>query len=427
MRRSAPRYTHPNNQRPRTNPYKTWTLHLMFCVINIMALLYYVGGGGVEPRSPPANTTLATCNATMTHHERFNGGAERCSPPKTPTITTVRSPAPRQCHFSDYSVNVTHDSAKEPHQQRGLHPVLNVTPLSLHFSQRLQTRNCRNTASSHRSSPPSPTHLAWHCRSVIVSGAGPPVCLPATGSLMGIKHALHHLTPHLPPPHHQRLLYQGQPLGDNDTTPTSTAHGPIHMTLRLVGLKGGGRRSRRDTDTDSTSGGDSDSHSRRKKSRKRSSKGELTRARRAMMSLADLVAGICQSIQQPPQPVTAETSAPRMSTNRHGSQHRDPTESQQCEPEPPQPRRRYCVNIDTRQGERQVLLHDPGYQPQPPAPPPTPLAEPLRFYRKPQSPEVPCAVLALQHGHRDMTRQPPPLKAAPHMEPTVAQPAPYYS
>ena len=161
----APRYTHQNNKRTRTNPYKIWTLHLMFCVINIMALLYYVGDGGAEPCSPPANTTLATCNATTTHHGLVNGGESRCSLPKTPTITTVWSPAPRQCHYSDYSVNVTHDSAKEPHQQLGLHPVLNVTPLSLHFSQRLQTRNCRNTASLHRSTPPSPTHLAWRCRS----------------------------------------------------------------------------------------------------------------------------------------------------------------------------------------------------------------------------------------------------------------------
>ena len=156
VRSPAPRYTHPNTKRTRTNPYKTWTLHLMVSVINIMALLYNISDGGAEPCSPPANTTLATCNTTMTHHELVNGGAERCSPPKTPSITTVRSPAPRPCHYSDYSVNATNDSAKEPHQQLGLHPVLNVTPLSLHFPQRLQTRNCRNTAFSHRSTPPFP-------------------------------------------------------------------------------------------------------------------------------------------------------------------------------------------------------------------------------------------------------------------------------
>ena len=261
-----------------------------------------------------------------------------------------------------------------------------------------------------------------------MSGAGPPVCLPATVSVMGIKHALHHLTPHLPPLHHQRLFYQGQPLGDNDPTPTLIAHGPIHLTLRLVGLKGGGRRSRRDTDTDSNSDSDYDSHSRRKKSRKRSSKGELTQGLRAITFLADSVAGICRSIQQPPETVTPEASAPeRIGTNRHGGHIRDPTEPPQGEPEPPQTRRRYCVNINTRQGEWQVLLHDPGYQPQPPSPPPTPWAEPLRFYRNPQSPEVPCAVPALQQSHRDMTRQPPPLQAALHMETTAAHPATYHS
>ena len=92
VRSPALRYTHPNNKRPRTNPYKTWTLHLMICVINVMALLYYSGDGGAEPCSPPASTTLATCNTTMTHHVLVNGGAERCSPPKTPTTTTVRKP-----------------------------------------------------------------------------------------------------------------------------------------------------------------------------------------------------------------------------------------------------------------------------------------------------------------------------------------------
>ena len=260
-----------------------------------------------------------------------------------------------------------------------------------------------------------------------MSGAGPPVCLPATGSVKGINHALHHLTPHLPPPHHQRLFYQGQPLGDHDPTPTATATGPINLTLRLVGLKGGGRRSRRDTHSDSTSDSDSDSYSRRKKSRKRSSKGELTQALRAMTSLADSVARICRSIQQPQQTVTPEASAPQRSTDRHDDQIRVQTEPPQGEPEPLQARRRYCVNIDTRQGERQVLLHEPGHQPQhPPLYPPTPVAEPLRFYRNPHNPEVPCAVPALQRGHRDMNRQPPPQQAATHMEHTAARPA-YHS
>ena len=78
--------------------------------------------------------------------------------------------------------------------------------------------------------------------------------------------------------------------------PIPTAHGPIHLTLRLVGLKGGGRQSHRDTDTDSTSDSDSASHNRRKKSRERTSKGELTQALRAMTSLAECVAGICRFI-----------------------------------------------------------------------------------------------------------------------------------
>ena len=50
-------------------------------------------------------------------------------------------------------------------------------------------------------------------------------------------------------------------------------------------------------------------------------------------------------------------------------------------------------SIDTRQGERQVSLHEPGQQPQHPPPcPPTPVAEPLRFYRNCYSPEVPSSI-----------------------------------
>ena len=232
VRSPAPRPLHtivkPNGTTSR-RPRPLCSIGLM---ANIILLLLHIGDGEVEPCSPPANNTnLTTCKNTMTHHGLVNGGAERCSPPTTPTITTVRSPAPRPCHYPDRTVNVMYDSAKEPHQQLGIHPVLNVTPLSLHIPQRSQTRNCRNKAFSHRPTPPSQSHLARHCRSVIVSGAGPPVCLPATGLVMGIKHTLHHLTSHLPPPHHQRLFYQGQPLGDDDPTPTPTAHGPIHLTL----------------------------------------------------------------------------------------------------------------------------------------------------------------------------------------------------
>ena len=351
---------------------------------HIILLLLHNGDGGVEPCSPPANTTNQTTYQNITnHYGMVNGGAERRSPPTMPTITMVRSPAPRPCHYPNHTVTAAQFSAQELHRRPGIHPVLHVTPLPSHTPHCSRTRNCRNTAFSHRSTPPSQPHPAWRCRSVIVSGAGPPVCLPATGSVKGIKHALHHLTPHLPPPQHQRLFYQGQPRGDHDPTPTTTTTGPIHLTLRLVGLKEGGRRSRRDTDSDSTSDSDSDSHSRRKKSRKRSSKGELTQALRAVTSLADSVAGICRSIQQLQQTVTPEAPAPQRSADRHSDQARNQAEPSQGEAEP-QARRRYCVSIDTRQGERQVSLQEPGQQPQhPPLCPPTPVAEPLRFH--PQS------------------------------------------
>ena len=342
-----------------------------------------------------------------------------------PTMTTVRSPAPRPCHYPNHTVTAAPFSVQELHRRPDIHPVLHVTPLPSHTPHCSRTRNCRNTAFSQRSTPPSQPHLAWRCRSVIVSGAGPPVCLAATVSVKGIKHALHHLTPHLPPPQHQRLFYQGQLLGDHDPTPTTTTTGPIHLTLRLVGLKGGGRRSRRDTDGDSTSDSDSDSHSRRKKSWKPSSKGELTQALRAMTSLADSVAGICRSIQ-PQQTVTPEAPAPQRSTDRHSDHARTQAEPSQDEAAP-QARRRYCVSIDTRQGERQVSLQEPGQQPQhSPLYPPTPVAEPLRFYRNPHSPDVPCAVPALQHGHGDVNRQPLPQQAATRMEHTAAQPV-YHS
>ena len=393
---------------------------------HIILLLLHNGDGGVEPCSPPANTTRQTTYQNITtHYGMANGGAEQRPPPTTPTITMVRSPAPRPCH-SNHTVADAQVSAQELHRRPDIHPVLHVTPLPSHTPHCSRTRNSRNTAFSHRSTSPSQPHPAWRCRSVIVSGAGPPVCLPAAGSVKGIKHALHHLTPHLPPPQHQRLFYQGQPLGDHDPTPTMTTTGPIHLTLRPVGLKGGGRRSRRDTDSDSTSDSDSDSYSRRKKSRKRSSKGELTQALRAMTSLSDSVAGICRSIQQPQQAVTPEASAPQRSADIHSDQARTQAEPPQGEAEP-QARRRYCVSIDTRQGERQVSLHEPGQQPQhPPLCPPTPVAEPLRFYRNPHSPEVPCAVPALQHGHRDVNRHPLPQQAATRMEHTVAQPV-YHS
>ena len=390
VRSLAPRPWHATVRLNKTTSWRPRPLCYIGLMTHIILLLLHNGDGGVEPCSPPADTTNQTTYQNITTHSGMaNGGAERRSLPTMPTITTVRSPAPRPCHYPNHTVTAAQFSAQELHRP-GIHPVLHVTPLPSHTPHCSRTRNCRNTAFSHRSTPPSQPHPAWRCRSVIVSGAGPPVCLPATGSIKGIKRALHHLTPHLPPPQHQRLFYQGQPLGDHDPTPTTTTTGPIHLTLRLVGLKGGGRRSRRDTDSDSTSDSDSDSHSRRKKSRKRGSKGELTQALRAMTSLADSVAGICRSIQQPQQTVTPEAPTPQRSADRHSDQARTQAEPSQGEAEP-QARRRYCVSIDTRQGERQVSLQEPGQQPQhPPLCPPTPVAEPLRFYRNPHSPEVPC-------------------------------------
>ena len=426
VRSLAPRPWHATVRLNKTTSWRPRPLCYIGLMTHIILLLLHNGDGGVEPCSPPANTTdQTTYQNIMTHYGMANGGAERRSPPTMPTMTTVRSPAPRPCHSPNHTVTAAQFCAHELHRRPDIHPVLHVTPLPSHTPHCSRTRNCRNTAFSQRSTPPSQPHPAWRCRSVIVSGAGPPVCLPATGSVKGIKHALHHLTPQLPPPQHQRLFYQGQLLRDHDPTPTTTTTGPIHLTLRLVGLKGGGRRSRRDTDSDSTSDSDSDSHSRRKKSRKRSSKGELTQALRAMTSLADSVAGICRSIQ-PQQTVTPEAPAPQHSTDRHSDQARTQAEPSQDEAAP-QARRRYCVSIDTRQGERQVSLHEPGQQPQhSPLCPPTPMAEPLRFYRNPHSPEVPCAVPALQHGHGDVNRQPLPQQAATRMEHTAAQPV-YHS
>ena len=121
--------------------------------------------GGAEPCFPSiSHTTLTTYKNNISNHGQVNGGAERRSPPRTCTLTTVRSPAPRPWHYPNHTVDVTYDPTKGPDQQLGLHPVLIVTPRLLQLSQRLQSRNCRNTAFSHRIHPFLPTHLAWHCR-----------------------------------------------------------------------------------------------------------------------------------------------------------------------------------------------------------------------------------------------------------------------
>ena len=91
VRSPAPRYTHPNTKRTRTTPYKTWTLHLIMFVINIMALLYYIGDGGAEPCSPPANNTnLTTCITNGTNNGLRYGGKGRNSP--TLHLTSRRHP-----------------------------------------------------------------------------------------------------------------------------------------------------------------------------------------------------------------------------------------------------------------------------------------------------------------------------------------------
>ena len=254
-----------------------------------------------------------------------------------------------------------------------------------------------------------------------MSSTGPPVCLPATGSVKGIQYALHHHTPHpLPPPHLQRLYHQGQPLKDDYLTST-TGHGPIHLTLRLVGLKRGGRRSHRDKDTDSSSDSDSDSHTRRKMSRKHSSKGELTQALRAMTSLADSVAGICHTLHTQHQPgAPGGTPQQQPNTDAHGARPRDQPQLQPGEPERPQARRRYCVSLDTRHGDRRVLLHAPNHQPQPPPPPNQPQWLSHCGSTPRRSPPSNTAT-------KTRCNNPPPPQAGPQVGPMTAQPAPYQS
>ena len=156
VRSLAPRPWH-TTMRPSGTPWRPRPLCTLGLMIHIILFLLHNGDGGVEPYSPPANTTnLTTCQNTVTHHGTANGGAERCSLPTTP-IPTVRSPAPRPRHCPDHTVNAMYDSTKDSHRQLGIHPVLNITPLPLHIPQRSRNRNCRNTAFSHRTHPPLPT------------------------------------------------------------------------------------------------------------------------------------------------------------------------------------------------------------------------------------------------------------------------------
>ena len=150
VRSLAPRPWHTTVRRNGTTPWRPRPLCFIGLMTHIIVLLLHNGDSGVEPCSPPANTAnLTTYQNTTTHYAMANGGAERCSPPTMPTITTARSPAPRPCHYPNHTVNAMHDSAKELHQRVGIHPVLNITPLPSHIPQCPRTRNCRKTAFSH--------------------------------------------------------------------------------------------------------------------------------------------------------------------------------------------------------------------------------------------------------------------------------------
>ena len=154
VRSHAPRPWHTTVRRNGTTPWRPRPLCIIGLMTQIILILLHNGDSGAEPCSRPANTTnLTAYQNTTTHHGLANGGAERCSPPTIPTTTTVRSPAPRLCHYPNHTINAMHDSAKELHQRLGIHPVLNITPLPWHMPQRSRTRNCRKTAFSHRSTP----------------------------------------------------------------------------------------------------------------------------------------------------------------------------------------------------------------------------------------------------------------------------------
>ena len=187
-------------------------------------------------------------------------------------------------------------------------------------------------SASHPPPPPIHTHPARCHRSVIVTGAGPPICLPATRTIKGIKNALHHHTPHpLPPPHLPRLYHQGRPLSEDEPLHTlTTQHGFTHLTVRSKGegLKGGSCRTRaRDADYDSTSASNS-SHTHRDRGREKRAKGQLTQALRAMTSLADSVAGICRTLTHGTNP---NLNLRRRKTRLHISKART---SPECSPGP---------------------------------------------------------------------------------------------
>ena len=137
VRSLAPRPWHTTVQCNRTAPWRPRPLGFIGLMTHIILLLLHNGDSGVKPCSPPTNTTnLTTCQNATTHHGMANGGAERCSLPTMRTITTVRSPTPRPCHYPNHTVNAMHDSAKELHQRLGIHPALNITSPPSHIPQR---------------------------------------------------------------------------------------------------------------------------------------------------------------------------------------------------------------------------------------------------------------------------------------------------
>ena len=102
----------------------------MALMISIITFLLRINDRGVEPCSPPTNNTkLTTYITTETNKRLENHGAERCFPLEKRTPPTVWSCAPRPWHHSDFTTrNTKPDPTLGPHQQLGLHPVLNTKP-----------------------------------------------------------------------------------------------------------------------------------------------------------------------------------------------------------------------------------------------------------------------------------------------------------
>ena len=130
VRSLAPRPWHSTVRLNKTTSWRPRPLCYIGLMTHIILLVLHNGDGGVEPCSPPANTTdQTTYQNIMTHYGMANGGAEPRSPPTIPTMTTVRSPATRPCHYPNHTVTAAQFSAQELHRRPDTHPVLHVTPL----------------------------------------------------------------------------------------------------------------------------------------------------------------------------------------------------------------------------------------------------------------------------------------------------------